>query len=357
MSHCEGKKIVFLSAHCIPTNEFWLEKLDCALNVNQNIYCAYGRQLPLSITSDMDRRDLINTFGLDPKVQIKDFFFHNANSIVHAEYIKKFPFDNQATNVEDRLWANEVINRGDRIGYTPEACVFHYHGINHDNEPNRLRRVTSIIRPLYENDSWTPVKFFRTNVSVLVIIMSNETKQIDPKVYETVLNTLTLSHIRTDKVIVSRFPAKVDATINFLRADFAHLDDESILLSMKLILKKTEESSGKFYDHVVFVNPEYVNLQNQVLERLINHHFSELLDVTFCGKLQKSNVWQNTVEGLLPLQSNKLFSEDRESLVIAYYGLGVIATRSTLFSGLKVPQFIGVLELPTDYNTERKRLN
>ena len=29
---------------------------------------------------DLDKRDLINTFGLDKKVQVNDTFFHNANS-------------------------------------------------------------------------------------------------------------------------------------------------------------------------------------------------------------------------------------------------------------------------------------
>ncbi len=353
-SYCEGKKIVFLSAHCIPADEYWLDNLGDALDEAERIFCAYGRQLPLAITSDKDRRDLINTFGLDSKVQVKDFFFHNANSIVFADYIAKHPFDNQVTNVEDRLWAKEVINRGDRIAYTPDACVFHYHGINHDNEPSRLKRVTSIIRPLYEQDSYAPQKMIKPNIKILAVIMSNEGQVISQETHVKVLESLTLSDWSVDQVIVSRFPYPYASTRNLLRAQLPQLEEESILGAMKLVLEEVEKSSQELYDHVIFVNPEYVEISRQLVERLISQHMDELLDVTFCAKSQRSNIWQTTTEGLLPLQSNNLFSEDREFLHIAYYGLGAIATRGALLSDREIPQFIGVLALPQNYNTERK---
>ena len=49
----------------------------------------YGRQQPMSFSSLSDKRDLMIVFGLDRKVQIKDSFFHNANSIIKKEFLDK----------------------------------------------------------------------------------------------------------------------------------------------------------------------------------------------------------------------------------------------------------------------------
>jgi len=75
----KGEIIVSLSAHCIPCDDYWLKNLTRNLN-NKKVAGIYGRQIPLPYTSDLDKRDLLNTFGLDKKIQRKDSFFHNANS-------------------------------------------------------------------------------------------------------------------------------------------------------------------------------------------------------------------------------------------------------------------------------------
>ena len=75
ISNSTGKFIVILSGHCIPKSDNWLnaliEKLE---NVKVGGVC--GRQEPLPFSSPLDKRDLAITFGLDPKVQVKDPFFH-----------------------------------------------------------------------------------------------------------------------------------------------------------------------------------------------------------------------------------------------------------------------------------------
>jgi rhamnosyltransferase len=353
VSLAEGSKVVFLSAHCIPTDDQWLLSLDQALDREKKVFCAYGRQVPISITSDKDRRDLINTFGLDSKIQVKDFFFHNANSIVFKDYIERYPFDETVTNVEDRLWGKQVIERGDRIGYTPAASVFHYHGINHDNEPSRLRKVTSLIRPLYESDGDRNVSLPNPGVKILAVVLSDEKSRIDQAILVQIVQTLQDAYSRIRPVIVSCFPYEIDNSANILRRDIPELDHGSILSAMKSVLEHVELLQGEVYDHVLFINPQYIIHEADVLNKLITQHLSELLDLTFCAKDQKSNVWQTSEEGLSPLSSNKLFYEDNESLYVAFYGLGTIATRNLLFTEQRPPQFVGVLELPREYRIER----
>ena len=129
--------------HCIPKIK-WLKNLIYDLN-GKKIAGIYGRQEPLSFSSDLDKRDLINTFGLDKKVQINDTFFHNANSAFRKNIWKKFPFDEKVTNIEDRVWGQKIIENGLKIVYEPKASVYHYHGINHNQNPERAKNVVRIL--------------------------------------------------------------------------------------------------------------------------------------------------------------------------------------------------------------------
>ena len=138
----QGEFIVFLSAHCIPTSSDWLKNLIKPFK-NKKIAGVYGRQLPLPHSKPEDRRDLMNTFGIEDKLQKKDFFFHNANSAVRRSIVEKFRFSEKATNIEDRIWANKIINQGNYIYYSSSAMVFHHHGIHQYG--NNLRLLSSDI--------------------------------------------------------------------------------------------------------------------------------------------------------------------------------------------------------------------
>lgn len=142
-----GEILVCLSGHCIPVNETWLENLIRDLG-DPGVAGVYGRQEPLSYTSDFDKRDLITVFGRDKKIQIKDSFFHNANSAFRREVWERFPFDEQVTNIEDRVWGQKVTSEGLKIVYEPEASVYHWHGIHQDLNPERARRVVRILESL-----------------------------------------------------------------------------------------------------------------------------------------------------------------------------------------------------------------
>ena len=140
-----GCYIVCLSAHCIPVNSEWLETLTKTLVGGEQYAGVYGRQEPMSFTPPADRRDLMLVFGLDRKIQRKDSFFHNANSIIRRACWEKVHFDQKITNIEDRIWAQEMLNLGYQIIYEPEASVYHYHGIHQDRNEERMLNVASII--------------------------------------------------------------------------------------------------------------------------------------------------------------------------------------------------------------------
>lgn len=150
--HGQGDVIVCLSGHCIPVDDEWLFNLVGNLK-ESNVAGVYGRQEPMSFSSDQDKRDLLTVFGLDRKIQKKDPFFHNANSAIKRNILEEIPFDEKVTNIEDRVWGNAVIERGYHIVYDPTASVYHYHGIHQNGNVERCANVLSVLEKIHGNDS------------------------------------------------------------------------------------------------------------------------------------------------------------------------------------------------------------
>ncbi len=147
-----GEFIVCVSAHCIPQRADWLTRLLANME-RPDIAGVYGRQLPMAYSTPHDKRDLLNTFGLDHRVQVKDTFFHNANSLLRRKVWEQIPFDAEATNIEDRIWGKAVIEKGWKLAYEPEAAVYHYHGIHQDGDPERARNVVRILESISQQDA------------------------------------------------------------------------------------------------------------------------------------------------------------------------------------------------------------
>lgn len=143
-----GEYFVCLSAHCIPVDEQWLESLRANFDEYDDIAGVYGRQVPIQSSDPIDKRDLLRAFGPEKRVQTQDTFFHNANSMVRRDVWEEDPFDEEVTNIEDQIWANQVLSRGYRIVYEPEAAVYHHHGINQGNDRERTR---SVVRTMENN--------------------------------------------------------------------------------------------------------------------------------------------------------------------------------------------------------------
>jgi len=144
--------VAILSGHCVPLSERWLERLLAPFS-DPTVAGVYGRQEPLPDSSPFDKRDLWTTFGLDRRVQVNDWFFHNANSMIRRSVWDQLPFDEEIDGVEDRDWAKRVQERGYRIVYEPRAAVFHHHGIHQGRDEKRAQRVARVIELIQKNKS------------------------------------------------------------------------------------------------------------------------------------------------------------------------------------------------------------
>jgi len=140
----KGRLIAMISGHCIPKNKLWLSNLIKNFK-NKKVAAVYGKQEPLDMSDPNDVRDLIYLFGKDKKIQNKDPFFHNANSMIRRDLWKKIKFDENIHHIEDRIWAQKQINKGYKIVYEPKSSVFHYHGVSHKNNISRVRKISKIL--------------------------------------------------------------------------------------------------------------------------------------------------------------------------------------------------------------------
>lgn len=140
-----GGLVAILSGHCVPAGDRWLSALAAPFD-DPTVAGVYGRQLPLPDSHPFDKRDLWTTFGVERRVQAKDYFFHNANSMVRRSVWMAVPFDEHINGVEDRDWARKVLARGHRIAYEPLAAVYHHHGIHQGLDPDRAERVVRVIQ-------------------------------------------------------------------------------------------------------------------------------------------------------------------------------------------------------------------
>ena len=43
---------------------------------------------------------------------------------------EKYKFDNEVTNLEDFIWAKTILEEGYELKYTPNAAVYHHHGLH-----------------------------------------------------------------------------------------------------------------------------------------------------------------------------------------------------------------------------------
>jgi rhamnosyltransferase len=143
-----GEYIVMLSGHCIPVNERWLTSLAMHFSDPKTI-AAYGRQIPTPDSAPEDKRDLWVTFGLDRKIQKRDFFLHNANSMIRRKTWETQPFNENIHGVEDQDWARKVLKEPYRIVYEPLAAVFHQHGIHHGGNKQRTMRVVKFTEMIH----------------------------------------------------------------------------------------------------------------------------------------------------------------------------------------------------------------
>ena len=334
-----GKIIVCLSAHCIPIENNWLNKLSINLK-DKKVAGVYGRQKPLSYSSDFDKRDLLNIFGPEKKIQKKDTFFHNANSAFRKEIWKKFPFDEKTKHIEDRIWGSQVIKQGFKIIYEPEAPVYHWHGINQDMEPERCRKIVNILENLDKDFKTINFENEKNLNCVAIIPIRGKTTKINNKLS---LLDVTIKQLKKSSLIKEIFLAtdnletKEIGLFNKIRVPFLRPKrlSDSIVDLKTTVNSFIEKLEKKMKIDIVVVATENFPFRNplifdKMITKLTKFNYDNII---VCKKekgsifLSKNNAITKINDGEIPtgLRSQEIFS--------SRIGIGYVARVSNLRSG------------------------
>ena len=305
----KGDYIVCLSSHCIPTDNKWLSNLVNAIEENENYAGVYGRQEPMSFSSPSDKRDLLLVFGLDRKIQEKDSFFHNANSIIKKELLDKYPFDNNATNIEDRIWAKEMLKMGYKILYEPLASVYHYHGIHQDGDLERLDGVSSIIQSIEGDKKTGTIK--AKDLNIIAMIPISRIRNKDSK-YDWVFNGNQQYYYPIKAALSSKYISDV-----FVSTDSKEVQDNAIKLGAKSPFIRPKYLSGEYIsnekvqqysleqienkgilpDLVVHMEETYPFCEQAIIDGMIEQLIHLGYDSIIAVKRETGFIWQEDING------------------------------------------------------------
>ncbi|MET1254655.1 glycosyltransferase [Aliikangiella maris] len=129
-----GKYLVFISGHCVPSNNAWLVNLVNPLKEKEYSY-VYGRQIGRDTTKFSEYQLFKKYFPENKDKAQGNYFCNNANAAINKSTWEQYYFDESLTGLEDLELAKRIFNSQEKIGYVENSCVYHIH-----------------------NESWTQVK-------------------------------------------------------------------------------------------------------------------------------------------------------------------------------------------------------
>ena len=154
--------VCIVSAHCFFDNNCSLQKFFNHLKKISNCRSGFGRQVPMIISDAQAIRDLVLLYPMESRIIKKAPAFNNAYSLIRYDVLEENLFNNETTNLEDVIWADNELKKGYKIAYCAESEIVHFHGPHHSNSYSRLEKTKKTI----ENNS----KVFNINLRKANII-------------------------------------------------------------------------------------------------------------------------------------------------------------------------------------------
>lgn len=354
-----GEIIVCLSGHCIPVDEHWLDHLVQELE-DDSIGGVYGRQEPLAFTPDLDKRDLLITFGLDRREQVKDSFFHNANSAFRRSMWEQHPFDETVTNIEDRLWAHDVQKAGYKIVYEPSASVYHYHGIHQSGDLSRCGNIVKIIESMGSESSGSSSKYIdlsRLNI-VVVIPVRNEGLRL---VGNRPLFDYSISHARQSSLVkfvaVSTDNDSVAQTALAQGADLILNRSERQSRFDAILEQVLQESLEQLEDRhiipdaLVMLEPTFPFRNPEIIDKLIEQFAHGGFDTVIPAREEYNSCWMEESGRFRRVDSGYIAREFKKPFYTGLKGLCCVCSPSIVRRGQIFGDNVGLYKLDDAINS------
>jgi rhamnosyltransferase len=353
---CAGRYVVCLSAHCIPADSVWLERLVAGFE-DENIAGVYGRQQPMTFSSPEDKRDLLITFGLDRRIQERDPFFHNANSVIRRDVWEQIPFDETVTNIEDRIWAGRVLGQGYKILYEPEASVYHYHGIHQRGNEKRARTTVQVLEHLHGEDGDYDHGLLdaqKLRIAALVPVKGiGVVADGCPVLQHTLEHALTCRHIDetfvlTDCEETADFAQSRGATIPFLREPAYSKDHVDLNAVYAYCIQKMEEQ-GFYADLVVAMEPTYPFRPAGLIEDLIAQLLTGGYDSVLPVRTEYNSCWIDEDEERTRIDTGDIPRYLKTPVMVGLKGLACVTHPEFMRDGRLLGDSVGLVQIDDPY--------
>lgn len=145
----QGEILVFLSGHCIPKSNNYLDFL-LAPFADPQVAITYGRQVG-GVQSRFSEGRVYEKYYPQNQPSQGPAFCNNANSAARKAIWNRFKYDETLTGLEDLALGKKVTESGFRIAYCPEAVVYHLHHESWAQIRRRYEREAIALRHIEPN--------------------------------------------------------------------------------------------------------------------------------------------------------------------------------------------------------------
>lgn len=350
----KGEYIICLSGHCIPVDSRWIDNLLDNFK-ESDVAGVYGRQEPMEFTSTTDKRDLALVFGLDRKVQLKDSFFHNANSMIRRSVWTKAPFDESVTNIEDRVWAKQVLGMGYKIIYEPKASVYHHHGIHQNGNVKRCANVVRILEHLHDDYSYKSIELDRLNI-IGLIPMRGPTQYLNgkPLLSYTIKRAAESKYIKrvivsTDNAETAEEAKNLGAEAPFMRDLYLSGPHINLAQVLAYSLQKIEELKI-FPDIVVCLEATFPFRPKGLIDDMILQLSQNGLDSVIAARKENKAIWKEESERIIQLVEGLTPRQFKDPVFIELKGVACVTHPEFIRQGSILGERIGIYEVSNPYS-------
>ena len=163
----KGDILVFISGHCYPIDERWLEEMLRPFDADEKIGLTYGKQRGGKTTKFSEHCHFAKTFPARSAIPQEGFFCNNANCAIRRSLWQQRPFNEALTGLEDLEWARWATDHGWKAAYTASGGVHHIHDETWEQVKRRYEREAIALKhiiPDFQFSFWEFLHLFPHSV-------------------------------------------------------------------------------------------------------------------------------------------------------------------------------------------------
>lgn len=155
-----GEYCAFISAHCYPADEYWLENLIRPFD-DEAVAVVYGKQRGNNDSRYSEQQIFVQWFPDEGSGKRNSPFCNNANAAIRKSLWKRIKYSDVLTGLEDIDWARNLISLGYFVYYESNAMIFHLHDENFAKLFRRYEREAIAMKAIYPQEVFTFLDFIK----------------------------------------------------------------------------------------------------------------------------------------------------------------------------------------------------